>query len=82
MKTLNDPTPGGTSANTLTPALLDAKQCAVLLGCSARHWARLVDMGHAPSPVRLGASVRWRVTDLQAWITDGCRPVRNSRGVR
>jgi predicted DNA-binding transcriptional regulator AlpA len=75
-------TPGGTSANTLTPALLDAKQCAALLGCSTRHWARLVDMGNAPASIRLGRCVKWDRRLLESWIADGCRPVRNSRGVR
>ena len=38
----------------------------------------LVKQGQFPAPVRLGPrSVRWRLTDVQAWIdglkTDSCR---------
>lgn len=57
-------------------ALLDVRQVAALLGCSARHVYRLSDAGRMPSPVHLGALVRWNRADVQHWIADGCRPVR------
>jgi excisionase family DNA binding protein len=56
--------------------LLDVRAVAALLDCSARHVYRLSDGGRLPSPVRLGALVRWRRTDLDAWLAGGCRPVR------
>jgi predicted DNA-binding transcriptional regulator AlpA len=74
--------PGGNPANPLTPALLDARQCAALLGCSPRHWARLVDTGKAPESLKLGRLSRWNAESIRVWIADGCRPVRNSRWVR
>ena len=58
-------------------ALLDVKAVASLLGgCSVRHIYRLVDAGLMPRPVKLGALVRWRRSDLHSWLDGGCRPVR------
>src|SRR5262249_46327756 len=57
------------------PSLLDVRAVAALLGCSPRHVYRLADAGRMPAPVRLGALVRWRRQDLDAWLADGCRPV-------
>jgi excisionase family DNA binding protein len=67
-------------SNTLTaPAtaqLLDVQAVAALLDCSPRHVYRLADAGRMPAPVRLGALVRWRRQDLDAWLAAGCKPCR------
>jgi excisionase family DNA binding protein len=60
------------------PALLDVRAVATLLDCSARHVYRLADAGRMPPPVRLGALVRWRRADLNAWLEAGCGPVRQA----
>ncbi len=61
--------------------LLDVKAVAALLGdCSTRHVYRLVDAGRMPSPVRLGALVRWRRTELMAWVENGCPSIRSAKG--
>lgn len=57
-------------------ALLDVRAVARFLDCSPRHVFRLADAGRMPAPVRIGALVRWRRSDLDAWLADGCRPVR------
>jgi excisionase family DNA binding protein len=57
-------------------ALLDVRAVAALLNCSPRHVYRLSDAGHMPRPVRLGALVRWRREEIDAWLADGCRPGR------
>jgi excisionase family DNA binding protein len=49
---------------------------ARLLDCSTRHVYRLADTGRMPPPVRLGALVRWRRQDLDAWLASGCKPCR------
>ncbi len=55
------------------PDLLDVRAVTELLGgCSTRHVYRLADAGRMPSPLRLGALVRWRRAELQEWITAGC----------
>lgn len=60
-----------------SPALLDVKGVANLLGCSARHVYRLSDSGKMPLPVRLGALVRWNKSTLDQWLAAGCPPVRS-----
>jgi predicted DNA-binding transcriptional regulator AlpA len=65
-----------------TAELLDCKAVAAILGCSERMVWRMRDMGSMPSPVKLGALVRWRRNDLVAWMADGCRPLRSTRGGR
>ena len=59
------------------PALLDVETLRALLGnCSARHAYRLADSGRMPRPIKLGALVRWRRDEIEAWIAGGCKPVR------
>jgi excisionase family DNA binding protein len=65
-----------TLAGAVEPALLDVHASARLLGCSWRHVRRMGDSGRMPAPVRLGAAVRWRRSDLIQWIANGCPPVR------
>lgn len=72
----------GTISTTLSQpdsasALLDVRAVAALLKCSTRHVYRLSDSGRMPGPVRLGVLVRWRGSDLDAWIGGGCKPVRH-----
>jgi len=61
-------------------ALLDVRAVAALLDCSPRHVYRLSDGGRMPAPVRIGALVRWRRQDLDAWLAAGCQPCRTARG--
>lgn len=60
--------------------LLDVRAVAALLGCSPRTVYRLSDSGRMPRPLKVGALVRWRRSDVLAWIMDGCEAVR--RGTR
>jgi excisionase family DNA binding protein len=53
-------------------ALLNVRAVAALLGCSPRHVYRISDAGRMPSPVRVGALVRWRRDDIEGWIAAGC----------
>ena len=64
------------------PELLDVQAVATLLDCSARHVYRLSDAGRMPRPLKLGALVRWRRSDVLGWIDDGCVPVRTAKGGR
>ena len=63
---------------TLTAQLLDVRAVAQLLDCSPRHVYRLSDAGRMPAPVRLGALVRWRRQDLDAWLAAGCPATRRA----
>ena len=45
-------------------------------GCSIRHVRRLYDSGKMPAPIKLGALIRFRRAEIDAWIAGGCKPVR------
>lgn len=60
--------------------LLDVQAVAEMLGCSPRHVYRLSDAGRMPSPVKLGALVRWSASAIREWIDGGCKPVRIVKG--
>jgi len=62
--------------------LLDVHQVAKTIGCSPRHVHRLSDAGRMPPPVKLGRLVRWRRCEIEAWIAEGCPPVRRKGGGR
>ena len=50
---------------------LSAEGLARTLGVSLRHVRRLDAAGKLPRPVRLGASVRWPVAEIEAWLAGG-----------
>ena len=57
----------------LPAELLSIRAVAAMLGnCSTRHVRRLSEAGRMPPPVKLGASLRWRRTELVSWIAAGC----------
>ncbi len=62
------------------PALLDVRAVAQLLDCSPRHVYRLSDGGRMPSPLKIGALVRWRRQDIDVWLAGGCKPCRTAGG--
>ncbi len=66
------------SLNETQASLLDVKALAKLLHCSPRHIRRLVELGRMPKPVRLGTLVRWPRPAIEAWIGEGCEPVRKA----
>ena len=60
----------------VTPAALNVKQVAALLGVSARHIYRMADGGLMPRPFKLGGLNRWHRPAIEAWLADGAKPVR------
>lgn len=52
--------------------LLSAKEVADVLGVSKRQIFRLKSSGKIPAPVRVGGSVRFRLSDIEKWIEWGC----------
>lgn len=56
--------------------LLDVKQVAAMLCCSARHVYRMSDAGAMPRPRHVGALVRWCRSEIEQWVLDGCKPIR------
>lgn len=58
--------------------LLDVKLVAQLTGLSVRTIWRFRDAGYLPPGLKIGpTAVRWRRTDIETWIANGCRPVRH-----
>lgn len=62
----------------IVPELLTSRQAAALCGCGERSLWRWSRSGQAPAPVHIGsgprAAVRYRRSDLLAWIASGCQP--------
>ena len=58
--------------------LIDAKEVGRLLGCSWRHVLRLADKGALPWGCKLGALRRWDVSEIETFIANGCKPVRQA----
>lgn len=61
-------------------ALIDVRAVGTMLGCSVRHVYRLTCNGKMPTPVRLGALVRWDRSVLDRWIAEGCPAVIGTKG--
>lgn len=79
---MQDHTPTDSSVTRTDPqavaAMLDVQAVAAMLDCSSRHVYRLADAGRMPRPLKLGALVRWRRSDLDHWIAAGCPNCRDA----
>jgi len=51
--------------------LLDTPGVAAVLGCSVSGVRKLSAAGRLPAPVRCGRLLRWRASELAAWIEAG-----------
>jgi len=87
MPTVEQPTTGGTAESEPrpnvcadSPQLIDAKTAARRCGVAVRTWLRLCDAGKAPWGVKLGGCRRWRVAELDGWLSAGCPSVRSAKG--
>jgi predicted DNA-binding transcriptional regulator AlpA len=49
-----------------------AKGYGHMLGLSKRQIFRLNAAGKIPAPVKIGGSVRWRLSDIELWLEMGC----------
>jgi predicted DNA-binding transcriptional regulator AlpA len=56
------------------PELIGADGVAAMLGIGERTARRLDVEGRLPMPVKIGGSVRWRLSELRDWIDAGCPP--------
>jgi len=69
-------------------ALLSVKDVAHKLGTSTRFVWGLRDAGKLPAPIKLGRLCKWRLSDIEEWIAQGCPTCRpaaqgpRSKGVR
>ena len=60
------------ATHTSEPVLIDIRDVARLLGCSARHVEDLVREKKAPEPIRLGRLRKWRAESILRWVEAGC----------
>jgi excisionase family DNA binding protein len=63
----------------IEPALIDVRAVSVMLSCSWRHVYRMADAGRMPSPIRFGSLVRWRKSDIERWLAEGCPSVKRGK---
>jgi excisionase family DNA binding protein len=68
----------GRKIATVEAALMDVEAVAELLSCSTRTVRRMADAGQMPRPLRIASLVRWRRSDVEAWLADGCPNCRPS----
>lgn len=73
------PNPDSNGSGSGAPLLLDAKALAEKLSISKATVWRMRDGGKLPQPVRLGSCVRWRFTDVERWLADGCPALASAR---
>lgn len=52
--------------------LLTAKDAAKICRLSKRSWFRLSSAHRIPAPVKIGGSVRWRLSDIELWLSMSC----------
>ena len=52
--------------------LLTAKELAEMLALSVRTVWRLKSAGKLPQPVTVGASIRWRISDIERFLNVNC----------
>jgi predicted DNA-binding transcriptional regulator AlpA len=57
----------------------DAKAVGKVLDLSWRTVYRLADAGKIPSGFKLGASRRWDLSEIEAFIAGGCKPPKGGR---
>ncbi len=68
-------------AQAVEPArrLGDAKKVGEVLDLNWRTIYRLADAGKIPSGYKLGASRRWDLSEIEAFIANGCKPPKGAR---
>jgi len=64
----------------IEPLVVTAKQLAIMLQVSKRTLFRMRSAGRLPSPMRVGGIVRWRLEDVQNWISAGCPEIKPVAG--
>lgn len=55
--------------------MIEAKELCELLCISEATVWRHREAGLIPRGVKIGRSVRWRLSEIEAWMEAGCKPV-------
>lgn len=64
------------------PLLIDIHALAALLDRSVASLERDLAAGRLPAPVRLGSSRKWRLAEIEEWVSAGCPPRAEWEAVR
>jgi predicted DNA-binding transcriptional regulator AlpA len=59
-------------AAAVEPLLVDRRELARLLSRSLASLDRDTAAGRVPRPLKIGASVRWKLSEIRAWVAAGC----------
>jgi predicted DNA-binding transcriptional regulator AlpA len=54
----------------LEDRLIDVKETAYLLCVSVKTVRRYSEAGLLPAPKKVGSALRWRLSDIRAWIAE------------
>ncbi len=65
-----------------SPILLTVDELSDLLKVSNRTIWRMRSASQIPSPVRIGGGVRWRQSEIENWIQEGCPDQSNVQNKR
>ena len=66
---MTKPNTGEVSESGQLPELLTVYDLSGVLKISPRSIWRLVRAGRLPAPIHLGASTRWKVAEIAAWLS-------------
>jgi excisionase family DNA binding protein len=61
------------------PLLITVDELSEILGISPRSIWRQLSSGQMIKPIRIGGSVRWRLTEVEEWVAAGCPEVSGWR---
>lgn len=73
-----------TTKQTQIPELMPVADAAAYLAVGVRTLTRWSAIGRAPAPIKLTpgrrGAVRYRRSDLERWVADGCPDLRDTEG--
>lgn len=61
-----------TTLSEVRSRLIPANELAEMLQVSTRTLWRLLSTGRLIRPVKIGAATRWRLSEVEDWISKGC----------
>lgn len=68
----------------MSKTMVDVSEISEMLSVSPRTVWRMRDSGRMPGSIAIGRLIRWRLSDIEEWIREGCpdlkfRPERTPR---
>ena len=69
-------------AAAIEPLLIGRRELARLLSRSLASLDRDAAAGRLPRPLRIGASVRWRLSEIQEWVAASCPDLKTWEAMR